>query len=189
MKKFFSIAAYEYCRHVFRFRFFFFLFSLPLFTAFAFLVIYLIVQTEQEVETIGFVDHANIIRENFFDNQSAVSNTIIRFGNEHDADQALQNNQIKAYFVFERDYKQTGKLRLTSEEPLNGFTVNQFANFIRKGLLHNQSKEIVNRINQGNQIVIRSLDGSRDYSKNDQMKLLFPIMLLFIFLCVQILNI
>lgn len=182
MKKFLIVAFYEYRRHVFRVRFFFLLFSLPIFTVLAFGVIYLIVQTEQQVKEIGFVDYANIISNELLSEQSGLPNPIIRFDNESEADIALNNKKINAYFVIENDYRQSGSVHVVAEKPLDSFTHSQFVNILRSALLNGQPQEVIDRINQGNQIVIRSLDGTRKYTQDDQFKLLLPVLLIFLFL-------
>ena len=90
---------------------------------------------------------------------------IIAFSDEAQARQALDSGKIQAYFILEADYLKTGDARLVSmKEPSQGVQ-DQFRAFVRANLLASQPADVARRLSQGDNLVVRSADGSRQLGR------------------------
>jgi len=67
------------------------------------------------------------------------------------------------------------------EEP-SGVATSQFTQLVRANLLAQFPPEIIQRLSQGNQLVVQSLDGSRQFVQGDWLGFVLPFMVGFIFL-------
>jgi ABC-2 type transport system permease protein len=100
---------------------------------------------------------------------------MVPFSDEAQVRQALDAGSIQAYFVLESNYLKTGDARLVSmKEPSQG-AQDQFQAFVRENLLASQPAEVSRRLSQGDQLVVRSADGSRQLAQGDWFNLLLPI--------------
>lgn len=177
MIKFWHVVVHEYTRHVFRWRFIFTLLSLPAFMAVALFVVILIVRLGQDQGPIGYVDHSGLLAST-----SGSSPQILRFDTETEAEAALTAKQIQAYYVLEEDYIQSSQVRFVALKPPGIGAHSQFENMVRAKLLAGQPPEIVQRLNQGNQLIVRTVDGSRQFSEQDKIKLFTPLLAFFVFI-------
>ena len=177
MSKFWHVVVHEYTRHVFRWRFIFTLLSLPAFMAVAIFVILLIVRLGQNQGPVGYVDHSGLMAST-----SGSSHQILKFNTEAEAEAALSAKQIQAYYVLEADYLQSSKVRFVALEPPGMGAHSQFENKVRAQLLAGQPSEIVQRLNQGDQLIVRTVDGSRQFSDQDKIKLFIPLLAFFVFI-------
>lgn len=179
MSKFWKIVRHEYTRHVLRKRFLFGLFSVPLMVAVMIGVVLLIALSQENGKPVGYVDHSGLLSQAVPAPQPGAlqkSVQIIPFATETQARRALDSGQIQAYFVLETDYLATGNTRQISlkKEPSQG-AQDQFRAFVRANLLASQPADVARRLGQGDNLVIRSTDGSRQLAQGDWFNLLLPV--------------
>ncbi|HUV27593.1 MAG TPA: ABC transporter permease [Anaerolineales bacterium] len=182
MNQIWQVMTFEYARHVFRKRFLFALLSLPLFILVMAFVIFLLVRSEFNLKPIGYVDHSGLLTgpDTTADNTSWVN--LLHFESEEMAQDALQSEQIQAYYVLSSDYLDTRQTKLVALEEPSGVATSQFAQFVRANLLAQFPAEVVQRVTQGNQLVVQSIDGSRQFVQGDWLGFVLPFMVGFIFL-------
>ncbi|MEE9189095.1 MAG: ABC transporter permease [Anaerolineales bacterium] len=185
MIKIWHVMTFEYARHVFRKRFLFGLFSLPVFIGVMAIVIFILVRSEFNLEPIGYVDQSGLLPspESLADGENQTSGVqFIAFDTEEGAQEALQSDQIQAYYVLDADYMETRQAKLVALDDPSGLTTRQFGQFVRVNLLANFPPEVVQRLTQGNQLVVRSIDGTRQFVEGDWLSFVLPFSVSFIFL-------
>lgn len=181
MSKILRVMYFEYVRHVFRKRFLFSLLSLPLFIGVLALVVLLLVRSEINFKPIGYVDLSGVLPNSGGEYQGRLVD-LLQFETEDQASQALQVGQIQAYYVLDSDYLESRQAKLVAiDEPSNAAT-DQFAYFVRASLLAEYPEEIVRRLIEGNQLILRTADGSRQFAQGDWLGFLLPFVFGFIFL-------
>jgi ABC-2 type transport system permease protein len=181
MRKILRVMYFEYVRHVFRKRFLLSLFSLPLFIGVMALVVLLLVRSEINFKPIGYVDLAGVLPNSAGDYQGGLVD-LLQFETQDQADLALRAGQIQAYYVLDSDYLESRQAKLVAiDQPSNAAT-DQFAYFVRANLLAEYPEEIVRRLIEGNQLILRTADGSRQFAQGDWLGFLLPLMVGFIFL-------
>lgn len=177
MTKFLRVAFHEYTRHVFRRRFLFALLSVPGFFVVMALVGLLIYRMESKVEPAGYVDHSGLLADPIPAPTPSPPDQplpLVAFQSEAQAREALQNEEILAYYVLPDDYLQTSRAKLVYLEEPSSSAENQFEDFLRVNLLSEQSRLIFQRVTQGAQLTVRSADGSRQMMDNDWFSIFTP---------------
>ena len=174
MSKFWTIVQHEYKRHVLRKRFLFGLLSVPSIVVVMIVVILMIALSQESGKPVGYVDHSGLLSQAVplpSPGPLQRSVKIIQFADEAQARQALDSGSIQAYFVLESNYLETGDARLISMKEPSQSAQDQFQAFVRENLLASQPAEISMRLSQGDHLVVRSADGSRQLAQGDWFNL------------------
>jgi ABC-2 type transport system permease protein len=177
VKKFWRVVFFEYSRHVFRKRFIFALLSIPALLAAMALVGLLLLRPELVRKPAGYVDLPG-----FFAKQSGIPDKFqpqggvefIAFATVSRAQQALQEERIQSYFILQEEFSQNGQAVWVALEEPNSLVLAQFERLVRLHLLKNQPEPVIRRILQGNELTIRSVDGSREMGERDWFHVFIP---------------
>jgi ABC-2 type transport system permease protein len=178
MSKFWKVARHEYTRHVLRRRFLFGLFSVPLMIVLMVGVVLLIALSQEDGKPVGYVDHADLLSQAVqLPPPGALQKSVkmVAFSDEAQARQALVAGKIQAYFILGADYLESGNARMVSLKEPSPEAQDQFRSFVRASLLASQPNEVAARLAQGDNLVVRSADGSRQLKQGDWFNLLLPI--------------
>ena len=182
MSQVWQVMAFEYARHVFRKRFLLAVLSLPAFVLVMALVVFLLVRSEFNTRPVGYVDQSGFLTgPGAVENEGSLVN-LRRFETEEQAQAALNSEQIQAYYVLSPDYLESRQAKLVALEEPSSVAINQFTQLVRANLLAQFPAQVAQRISQGNQLVVQSLDGSRQFVQGDWLGFLLPFMVGFIFL-------
>jgi len=178
MTKFWLVSSHEYTRHVFRKRFLLALFSVPLLLAFMIILVIGMIMMETSSKPVGYVDHSGLLADPV--PQARVKwpeqyVEMVAYTNEVAADDDLQAKKIQAYYIVPQDYLQTGQVDVYYLDKLKGSDAEQFTAFLKGNLLANQPSDISNRILEGNDLVIQSVDKSQEASKNQFINIILPL--------------
>lgn len=177
MKKFWRVVVFEYSRHVFRKRFIFALLSIPALLAAMALVGLLLLRPERVREPAGYVDLSGFLSNpDGFPEEFRPPGGIefIAFSTVDQAQLALQEKRVQSYFVLQEDFRQTSQAMWVSLGDLNSQVRAQFEQLVRLHLLKNQPEPVIRRILQGNELTIRSVDGSREMGERDWFHVFIP---------------
>jgi ABC-2 type transport system permease protein len=188
MNKMWLVIRNEYIRHVFRKRFLFSLLSLPFFIVIIGGVSVLAAFSQFDRTPIGFVDLSGVLANPQFppeqDGDSLSKVKILPFSTEADAQSALDQKQIQAFYVLEPDYSQTGNIQQIAFKQPGSTIESQFMQFLRYNLLSSQPSEIRQRLFEGSQVVVRSLDGTQELSERSWYNIVIPLMAGILFIVV-----
>jgi ABC-2 type transport system permease protein len=186
MTKFWLVFRNEYLRHVLRKRFIFALLSMPLFVGLMVGVGILAVWADYDGRPVGYIDQSG-----FFKNARSVPQksdslfpplVINAYSTIADAKIALENHQIQAFFVIDSHYLDNGKVEATAPDAIKSTTRQDFQSFLRYNLLAGQTDQVAERVLNGPEIVIQSLNSNRKMAGNEFINILLPLVsgLLFI---------
>src|SRR5450759_3019112 len=186
MTKFWLVFRNEYLRHVLRKRFIFALLSMPLFVGLLVGVGILAVWADYDGRPVGYVDPSG-----FFKNARSVPQKsdslfppliIKAYSTITDVKTALENQQIQASFVIDSHYLDNGQVEATAQGTIKDSTRQDFQSFLRYNLLAGQTDQVAERVLNGPEIVIQSLNTNRKMAGNEFINILLPLVsgLLFI---------
>jgi ABC-2 type transport system permease protein len=182
MSQIWQVMIFEYTRHVFRKRFLFALLSLPAFVLVMSLVVFLLVRSEFNTLPIGYIDLSGLLTSPQAVQEMDGLVGLKQFMTEEAAQEALNSDEIQAYYVLSPDYLDNRQAKLVAIEEPSGVATAQFTQLVRANLLLQFPKEIVERLSHGNQLVVQSLDGSRQFIQGDWLGFVLPFIVGFIFL-------
>jgi ABC-2 type transport system permease protein len=180
MKKFWLVFLHEYKRHVMRKRFVFAILSMPLFVALMVLIGFLSVWLQFNNKPVGYVDQYQILvnpqqvpveKKSLFAKVPALA-----FADGDSAKAALNSGKIQAYFTFTENYMSTGEVTMTSNEKPGSNAEDDFGDFVSYNLVKGMPEPIFKRLTDGNNITVRSLDGSREMGADNWMVMLLPML-------------
>lgn len=185
MKKFLRVMVYEYSRHALRRRFLFVLLSVPLLIGVSILISALVAASKNNHLPLGYVDHSGLLSSPLPLPRELVSGRMIQivpFTSEAQANRALQENTIQAFYVLEADYRSTRQARLVARKELATEAQQQFKDFLRVNLLRGQPPEVIDRFIRGDDLMVRSPDGRRQMGGDDWFNILVPFFAGFVFM-------
>lgn len=180
MKKFWLIFLNEYKRHVLRKRFIFAILSMPLFAALIILIGYVSVWLMFKDTPVGYIDLQGLLvnaqqvparEKTFFKSVSSLP-----YSDEESAKIALQAGEIQAYFILSENYMSTGEVRQVSTSETAENASGDFGDFLTFNLLKDQPEPVIKRLTDGNNLIIRSLDGTREMEPDNWLSIALPIL-------------
>ncbi len=136
------------------------------------------IMMETSSNPVGYVDHSGLLADPV--PQARVKwpeqyVEMVAYTNEAAADDDLQAKKLQAYYIVPQDYLQTGQVEVYYLDKLKGSDAEQFTAFLKANLLANQPPDISNRILEGNDLVIQSVDKSQEASKNQFINIILPL--------------
>ncbi len=180
MNKFWLVFLHEYKRHVMRKRFVFAILSMPLFVAFIVFVGFLSVWLQIDNKPVGYIDQYQILEnpQQVPVEKKSIFSPVpsLPFADEASAKNALNAGEIQAYFNFSENYMSTGEVTMTSNEKPGANAEDDFGDFVSYNLVKGMPEPIIERLTDGSNITVRSLDGSREMGADNWMVILLPML-------------
>ena len=177
MNKFWRVAIHEYRRHVLRRRFLFALLSVPGLILVMILVGFMIATANRSDLPVGYVDQSGLLANPLPPPEPDPSNdplALVAFQTQSEAEAALESKEIQAYYLLPPDYQRTGRAQLIYVTELSSDAEEQFADFLRLNLLRDQPEAVANRLISGDNLTVRTPDGSREMSERDWFNIFTP---------------
>ncbi len=168
MNKMWLVAKREYLTNLKRPAFLATAFGMPIFILVIWIVIFAL-QSEGDVAdlgTIGYVDGAGVLYDDVAQPED-FTNELVGYDTEDDAQQALDDEEIGAYFVVEPTYMVSGSVRLYAY----GSTPDELRGKIRGYLLSNLVSRIdtdlpVERLRNPTDLTITLMDSGREFTES-----------------------
>jgi ABC-2 type transport system permease protein len=179
VNKFWLIASHEYSRHVFRRRFLLALFSVPLMLVFTIVLVIVIIRMDSNPTPIGYIDHSGLLVNPIPQPAPKWPERMVpmlAYTNESNAKADLQAGKLQAYYIIPEDYLQSGQAEEVYLKEPNGTVTLQFGSFLTTNLLVNQPVDIARRLINGSNLIVRSIDKSREASQKNIINLILPIL-------------
>ena len=179
MRKFWLVFSHEYARHVLRKRFLFAILSMPLFVVVIIVIGFLSVFIQYNGKPVGYVDALPVFAAPQMPptNDSSIPPVaFLAYPDEAAATAALKQKEIQSYFVIPVDYIETGNIRLVSLQSTAVNVTDAVRNFLRYNLIQTQPSDVVNRLTQGTEVILRAADNSQSMSENDWMSFALPLL-------------
>jgi ABC-2 type transport system permease protein len=165
MPKVWLIAQHHFLQEVRKRTFILVLFALPLFLAFSIGAGYLFSRLDQHHTTLGYVDPVGLLPAP----GTAPENpevTLIPFASRGDAQQALEANEIDAYYLLPTSAG-TRRAQLIYFEPPDYTATRYFEDLIRRNRMAGQPADLVDRVLYGANITVRATANNREFPGGD----------------------
>jgi len=178
MKKFWLVFAQEYKRHVLRKRFIFAVLSMPLFVGFIALISLLSARLQFNGDPVGYVDPYHVLsnpqqvpvkKDSLFPKAQ-----FVQYSDETSARADLEAEKIQAYYVISEDYISSGDVTYYKGKNAGSNVEDDFSNFLSYNLLAGKPQLIITRLTEGPDMMIRSADGSREFSSDNWIAIALP---------------
>ncbi len=178
MKKTWLICWHEFKRHVLRKRFIFAVLSMPLFVGVIGLVSFLSVWLQYDKTPVGYVDEFKILHFHLQlskeDNALFEPVVMIEYPDEQSAKAAIAQKEIQAYVVLSQNYMDTGEVTRVSEGKTGINIEDDINDFLKLNLLSGKDPLVVERLTEGTNMIIRSMDGKRELDVANWTFILLP---------------
>lgn len=180
MKKTWLVFRNEYLRHVRKKSFIFGILSMPFFVALMVAIGLVSVWLEYNGAPVGYVDSPRLLAgaqqvpvkgKPLFPPVEAVP-----FETEASADAALQEGAIQTYFVLSDNYISTGEVTMVKTSATGSNARDDFGKFLAFNLVREKPPQIAARLTEGNNLIIRSLDGTREMGQDEWTVILLPML-------------
>jgi ABC-2 type transport system permease protein len=180
MTKFWLVFKHEYLRHVKRRRFIFALLSIPLFMALLMGVSVLAAVLSTDRRPVGYIDQSGLFgdAQPLPESRGGLFSTnvkILPYPDEGAARAALDQGDIQAYYVIQPDYLANGSVRAVSEEAVDSGVHRRFSRFLLNNLMKAEDATVRERILQGPQMVLRTLDSDQKVDSSNPIAFLVVI--------------
>ena len=165
MNKRWLVAVHEYQRNVFKKSFIMALLSVPLMIAVNVGVGLLLESLENDNAPVGYVDHAGLFADPIPVPVSGSKEPVafIPFQTDAEARRALEAGEIQAFYIVAADYATSSRIDMVHVEEPGPNVFRQFYDFVQINLLADHPPDIARRAALlGDQVTVRSLDGSRE---------------------------
>lgn len=187
MNKTWIVIKHEYLKHVRKKRFILAILSLPLFVLLLVAVGFMAVIFQYDSTPVGYIDRSGLL-VNSIDYQAEAPIgwmkpiEFIPYTKESDADSALKENRIQAYYVLDEDFIETREINLIAMEAPDSEINSDFFNFIQLSALVDQPEQLSNRIMQGASFEIISSASEKPTNENDFLVFILPFLAGFLFI-------
>jgi ABC-2 type transport system permease protein len=189
MNKIWKIITYEYRKHVFQKKFLFSLLSFPIVILALVGMVFLIAFFNADSSPIGYIDHSGVLDDpvsNFQEgNIFEPVVDILSYQSENQAENDLTAGKIQAYFIIPENYPANRDVKLIYLEAPDYSVVTQFQDFVFQNLSMFKDIDplIAERLSDGINITMSSLDGSLEMGQDQWFLILVPFIagILFIF--------
>ena len=166
MRKFWLVARQEYRNRVFRRSFILGTLVIPVIIAILLIAFIFTIIITMDTRPIGYVDHSGMLEGAVMPEIEGYNFIIdfLPFPDEPDAEAALRDEQIQAYYVFPADYPDNPQIDLYYlEDAPESWTINEFEAYVRYNLLPDNPTPEQKLAARGFSLTVRSAEGSREY--------------------------
>ena len=179
MKKIWRVFRHEYLRHVLRKRFIFAVLSLPLIIAAMGIFGVIMVALQYDSHPVGYVDLANWLVNPVKSSPEPADLfrdvEVVAFPDEERALRALEEGEIQGYYVFSKDYLESGEVSLVAKEFPSQGAQTAFNNFVEENLVKDLPKGTQTRLLSSDRLNIQTLDGSRQSGEGRWAEIAIPL--------------
>jgi ABC-2 type transport system permease protein len=169
MAKLWLVARHEYLIAVRRRAFLFGTFGLPVAIAVLMALSIVVTVGHRDSRPVGYVDLAGLF------NGEAAASGLRSYRDEPEAQAALLEGEIQAFYIVPADYRTSGRLMLrygAARPPQEALAAFQPA--LRSALLAGQPSEVRSLVLRGTDLVLQTADGRRELSRSNILTLLLP---------------
>jgi len=165
MSKIWLVASYDFKKHAFKKSFVLILLSVPIVVCLFIGFTALMISFENNDAPLGYVDQTGLLSDPLplpgSDDDERVE--MIAYDNEDQAMAALENGDIQAYYLLADNYFEKREVELVYLEEPGENAREDFYDFMQINWAADQPPEIVQRVADGNNVVVRSPDGRREF--------------------------
>jgi ABC-2 type transport system permease protein len=180
MSKTWLIFVHEYQRHVRKKSFIFGMLSMPLFIAFMIFVGILTAWLDFNKLPVGYVYNHQVLNSSYQVPPGKMelfpSVEVLTMDTEENARAALDEQVIQAYFIIPENYLATGQVTMVRNGETGQNASEDFGKFLVYNLVQDKPSELLTRLTEGSNLVIRSLDGKREMAQDNWLSIMLPVL-------------
>lgn len=187
MKKIWLVFRYEYARRVKTRGFIFAVLSMPLLVILSMGMAVASVSLQTSKLPVGYVDQAGVLANAQIEPEGGFTIgrvDLLPYTQIETGQEALAGEQIQALFVIPPDYLQSGEVIIYANDPPGENATARMQDFLESSLVAGETNLVKNRIREGSNFTVRSLDGSRQAGMRDWFVVLFPFLTGLVFIVV-----
>jgi len=177
MRNLWLVAQHEYLKELRKKSFILATLGIPLLIVAIMAVSILLAVRNTDERPVGYVDQSGLLAQAVmprFDPDEKVLE-LRAFADRSSAQAALEAGQIQAFYVVPADYLQTRRVQLYFWDKSPGNAArNTFSRFLRANLAAHLPEAINIRVQEGVNLVVRSMDGQREFSQDRFVNLILP---------------
>jgi ABC-2 type transport system permease protein len=190
MSKLWLVARYEYRKNVLQKSFIMVLLSVPLVLTLMFGLIAVMIQMEKDETAVGYVDLAGLLDDPAPAPKRGTSPDdpdvpdlvpLLPFDTEQEARQALDDGDIRAYYVISQDYFTTKRVELVYFKRPDYDATRQFWDFMQINRLDDLPPEVAHRAVAGSNLIVRwpsfAPGGGREFSSQTFFNSFVPLII------------
>ena len=184
MRNFWFVAKHEYRKMAGKRSFVVGTLGIPMLIVAILIIGIIVVVSGEDDRPMGYVDRAGVLQTAVLpaDPEAADMIEIRPYADETAAQAALENEEIQAYYVLPENYLQTREVVLFFWEDEPDWSVrDDFRWFIRSSLATELPDDVQQRLIEGPELIVRSMDGSRELDSNNIMGFFLPFGAAFLF--------
>lgn len=191
MNKLWYAVRHEYTKTIRQKGFLLALFSLPLFIGFSVGLGMFMNSQENNSAAVGYVDDSGVLNDPISISSISERDRVefVQFSMESKAKEALESNNIQAYFVLPKDYPENKNIGLFFYEQPGENSIRDFYDFLQLNLVSTSRPEIRKRLAIGNDLIYRTPDGLREFPDNNpSVSMFLPLIFSFGFIMLLLIS-
>ena len=191
MKKIWFAVRYENSKTIRQKGFLLALFSLPLFIGLSVGLGMFMNSQENNSAAVGYVDNSGVLNDPMPISNISERDRVefVQFSIEAEAKEALESNNIQAYFVLPKDYPKNKDIGLFFYEQPGENSIRDFYDYLQLNLVSGSQTEIRNRLALGSDITLRTPDGLREFPDNNpSVNMFLPLIFSFGFILLLLIS-
>lgn len=176
--KFWFVAKYEYRKHVFRKKFLLAVFSVPLVLLVSMLAGVISSEFFSDDTPVGYVDLSGLLADPLPVPEEIAGDDpleFVPFETQDAADAALESGAIQAYYVIPPGYADSREVFLVYIDSPSDSVDNDFSDFLQVNASAGLPEEVRNRVLEGYDVTVLSMDGKREFSESGIISMLLPV--------------
>ncbi len=185
MAKFYLVAKHEYLKLVKKRSFIISTLGVPVLYAVIIVVSIMASVGKRGELPVGYVDYAGVLSKPLLTSSVEALETVTfqAFDTQEHALEKLRAKQLQAVYILPAHYAQTGKVELyyLSQRP-SELARSDFEALIKAHLMSNQPVQVQARLQEGNNLIIRAADNSREFDSRNILTFIVPFVAAFLFI-------
>ncbi|PKO04856.1 MAG: hypothetical protein CVU41_14740 [Chloroflexi bacterium HGW-Chloroflexi-3] len=187
MSKTWLVIKHEYWKHVKKKRFILAILSLPFFILLMVAIGFLSVIFQYNDSPIGFVDRSSIL-DNPIEYQVEAPIGLmkpiefIRYTDESEAESALHDNNIQAFYVIDKNFIETREIKVIAIKAPDSSVNGEFYTFLKLNVLKDLPEEISSRLMEGASFEVKSTGEQKSANEDNVFVFILPFLVGFLFI-------
>lgn len=187
MNKTWLVIKHEYWKHVKKKRFILAILSLPFFILLMVAIGFLSVIFQYNDSPVGYIDRSGLL-DNPIEYQTEAPIgflkpiELIRYTNETEAESALHNNTIQAFYVVDKNFIDTREIKVIANKAPDSSVNSEFFTFFKLNVLKDLPEEISIRTMEGASFEVKSTGEQKSANENNVLVFILPFLVGFLFI-------
>lgn len=186
MNKTWLVIKHEYWKHVKKKRFILAILSLPFFILLMVAIGFLSVIFQYNDSPVGYIDRSSLL-DNPIEYQAEAPIgflkpiEFIRYTDESEAEPALHNETIQAFYVIDKNYIETREIKVIAHKAPDSSINGEFYTFFKLNVLKDLPEEISSRLMEGASFEVKSTGEHKSANEDNALVFILPFLVGFLF--------